>query len=139
VPTLTRWFIKSALVDLVASLLLAVVVAVPGTADLSPAVAALTPVYIHLFMVGWVAQMIFGVAHWMFPRYSAEAPRGSDALALATYVTLNAGLIERAVAEPMLALRPGPAWGAVLVAAAVLQWLAAVAFTVNTWTRVKAR
>jgi hypothetical protein len=138
-PPLARWFIKSALLNLVASLLVAVFLAVPRVGELSPALAALTPVYVHLFMVGWVTQMIFGVAYWMFPRYSAEAPRRSEALAVATYVTLNLGLGARAVAEPMLALRPGAAWSAVLIAAAALQWFAAVVFTVNTWARVKPR
>jgi hypothetical protein len=36
------------------------------------------PVYLHLFMIGWVTQMIFGVAYWMFPRVSKENPRGWD-------------------------------------------------------------
>lgn len=138
-PPLARWFVKSALLSFVASLLLALAGALPGVTERSPAFAALTPVYVHLFMVGWITQMIFGVAYWMFPRHSAEAPRGSEALAVATYVALNLGLLARVVGEPMLALSPGPPWRAVLVASAVLQWLAAVAFAVNTWPRVKAR
>jgi hypothetical protein len=139
VPPLTRWFIKSALLYFVASLLVGVVLAVPGAAERWPVVAALTPAYFHLFMVGWIAQMIFGVAYWMFPRYSREAPRGSEPLALATYVLLNAGLLARVVAEPMAAVAAGPAWGVVLVAGGVLQWLAALAFAANTWARVKER
>ncbi len=138
-PPLTRWFIKSALLYFVASLLVGVLLVVPGAADRWPLLAALTPVYVHLFMVGWVAQMIFGVAYWMFPRFSKDRPRGSEALALVTYVGLNAGLLARAVAEPMLVLAPGPAWSAALVAGAVLQWVAALAFAVNTWARVKER
>ncbi len=90
-------------------------------------------------MVGWVTQMIFGVAYWMFPRISKENPRGWEGLALVTYVTLNVGLIARAVVEPILALRPAPLWTVTLILSAVLQWIGALAFAANTWRRVRAR
>ncbi len=138
-PTLTRWFIKSALVYFVLSLAVGVVIAAHRVVALGGVVDALTPVYFHLFMVGWVAQMIFGVAFWMFPRYSRDRPRRSEPLALVTYVALNAGLIGRAVAEPMFSLAGGTTWGALLALSAALQWIAAVAFAVNTWGRVKER
>ena len=63
--------------------------------------AGLVPVYFHLLMVGWVTQLIFGVAFWMFPRYSKEKPRGREGLAWAMYASLNAGLLLRGLAEPM--------------------------------------
>ncbi len=138
-PPLTRWFLKSALAYLVMSLLIGVTLAAQEALRLPSAVAALNPVYVHLFMVGFVAQMIFGVAFWMFPRSSKDAPRGSERLALVTYIALNAGLIARTVAEPLLALRPGAVWAAILILSAVFQWLAALAFAVNTWARVKER
>lgn len=138
-PTITRWFIKSALLYLVAALLVAAATAAQGLLRLPSAVGALTPVYLHLFLVGWVAQMIFGVAYWMFPRYTREQPRRSATLAVATYVTLNAGLLARAIAEPMLVVRPGAAWEWALVFSAGLQWIAGLAFAVNTWGRVKER
>ena len=134
-PTLTRWFLRSALVWLVISLLMGVALAAPH----GPALDALLPVSVHLFMVGWVTQTIFGVAYWMFPRFSADQPRRSEPLALVTYAGVNVGLIARALAEPMAALRPGAGWTGLMVAAALLQWIAALAFAVNTWARVKAR
>jgi len=102
-----------------------------------PYVAALSPVYFHLFMVGWVTQMIFGVIFWMFPIVSRARPRGSERLGWATYVLLNGGLLLRVVAEPANSVAPGGGWGWVLVASALMQWLAAVAFVVNAWPRVK--
>jgi len=76
VPRLTRWFIKSALLYFAVSMLAGVAVSAQGVMRLPPVVAALMPVYVHLFMVGWITQMIFGVAYWMFPRISKENPRG---------------------------------------------------------------
>jgi len=139
VPPLTRWFIRSALVYLVVSLLIGVALAAQGVIALPTVVNTLMPVYFHLFMVGWVTQIIFGVAWWMFPRVSTDDARGSERLALVTYVTLNVGLIARAIAEPGLALRPAPSWAILLILSAALQWLGALAFAANIWRRVRGR
>jgi hypothetical protein len=138
-PTLTRWFIKSGLVYFVVALLLGVLLTASAVLPLPAGVSAWGPVYFHLFMVGWVAQLIFGVVYWMFPRYRKEKPRGREGLALATYISLNAGLILRAIAEPLQALQPGMFWGWLVATAAVLQWSAGMTFVLNTWGRVKER
>ena len=131
-PVLTRWFIKTALAYFVAALIVGVVQAARGGVGIDP-------VHVHLLVVGWITQMIFGVAYWMFPKYSKEVPRGSDRLAIASYVCLNAGLLLRVVAEPALARHPGTGFGPVLALAAVLQWLGGMAFVANTWARVRER
>jgi predicted membrane channel-forming protein YqfA (hemolysin III family) len=138
-PAVTRWFLKAGLAYFVVALLLGVLLAAPAVLPLPPVIAALGPVYFHLLMVGWVAQLIFGVVYWMFPRYSKDKPRGSEGLALATFVSLNVGLVLRAMGEPLQALWPAAAWGLVLVLSAFLQWLAAIMFVINTWARVKER
>jgi hypothetical protein len=138
-PPLTRWFIRSSFVYLVAALLVGVAQAAPGAVQAAPVVAVWGPVYVHLLTVGWITQMIFGVAYWMFPRYSRAAPRGSAALGVAAYGLLNAGLLLRVVGEPAATLHPGGRAGWLLAAAAALQWLGGAAFVVNTWPRVKER
>ncbi len=138
-PRLTRWFIKTALLYFVAALLLAVLLASRAVLSLPAAVNTLNPVYFHLLMVGWVTQLIFGVVFWMFPKASPTRPRGSERLGWATYALLNAGLLLRAVAEPWHAMTPGAFPGGALAVSAVLQWLAGLAFVVNTWPRVKER
>ena len=133
-PPVTRWHVKLSLVCLVAALVTGVVQTVgPETA------APLFAVYVHLFVVGWITQMIFGVAYWMFPKFSKERPRGSNQLAVAACVLLNLGLILRIVAEPLQARRPAATLGWLLVVSAVAQWLAGLAFVANTWPRVKER
>lgn len=131
-PPLTRWFIRVALV----SFLLALVVGVLSAAGFRWAVF---PVYVHLFVVGWITEMIFGVAFWMFPRHTKERPRGNAALGVATFVLLNAGLLTRVVAEPFVTLGGSPVFGRLLVAGAVLQWGAGVSFVAMIWPRVKER
>jgi cbb3-type cytochrome oxidase subunit 1 len=136
-PPITRLFVKTSLLYLVAALLAGVLLALRSLVALPPIVSGLTPVYFHLFMVGRVTQIIAGVAYWMFPKWSRTRPRGYDALALATYWLLNIGLLLRVVAEPAQTVSTWPGWGWLIVAAALLQWLAGMAFVVNTWPRVK--
>jgi hypothetical protein len=138
-PLLTRWFIKSALVYLVAALLLAFVLSLPDAVALPGFVRFLNPAYFHLFMVGWVTQMIFGVIFWMFPIMTRAKPRGNEALGWTSYALLNLGLLLRVVGEPLAGLRPQSAFGWLLTLSAVLQWLAAVLFVYLAWPRVKER
>ncbi len=138
-PPLTRWYIRLGFAYLVASLLLGTAAAARQPFGLPILIAAAGPVAVHLFVVGWITQMIFGVAHWMFPRRSAELPRGDPAPAIVTLVLLNAGLLLRLVAEPWHSVRPSPAVGALLVVSAIAQWLAGVTFVVQMWPRVRER
>jgi hypothetical protein len=121
---------------LLAALLLGAALAAPG---LTPALGLLGPAQLHLFVVGWLTQLIMAIVYWMFPRYSLEKPRGRPSLAWATCAFLNVGLLLRVAAEPMQVLQPEGGWGWVLAASALLQWLAALAFVVNTWARIRER
>jgi hypothetical protein len=138
-PVLTRWWIKTALGYFAVALLVGVVQAAAVPLSLMPGLVAAGPVYVHLLVVGWITQLIFGVAYWMFPKHSPATPRGSDPLALASYVCLNAGLLIRVGAEPVFTLHAGAGFGRALALSAVLQWLGGMAFVVNTWGRVKER
>ncbi|MER2598452.1 MAG: hypothetical protein ABTQ73_02930 [Caldilineales bacterium] len=138
-PTLTRLYVKTSLVYLVAALLLAVVFALAQATTLPLLLAAAGPVYVHLFLVGWVTQLIMGIVFWMFPKQSRERPRGSERLAAVVYGLLNAGLVLRVVGEPARAVSPAALWSWLLAASALLQWLAGVGFVANTWGRVKER
>ena len=123
----------------VAALFVGAALAAQNVVELPPLVSALTPVYFHLFMLGWVAQLIFGVVYWLFPTYTKEKPRGSERLAKATYALLNVGLLLRVAAEPLNSLYPQTLWGWALAVSAVLQWLAGMGFVANSWGRVKGK
>ncbi len=137
-PTLTRWFVRTSFVYLALALATAIMLAVQSALRLS-ALAVLFPIYIHLLVLGWLTQLVFGVVYWMFPKYSAEAPRGSERLGWWTYGFLNAGLILRAVAEPAQAIAPNSFTGWMLVFSAFLQFLSAWTFVLNSWKRVRVK
>lgn len=136
-PRVVRWYLKTALVYCAGALLVGILLASRWSLVPPAVLGGLGPVYLHLFMVGWITQLIIGVALWMFPKWTLAQPRGSLALAWATYVLLNVGLLARALGEPLNALAPGTIWGKVLVLSALLQWLAGIGFVANTWGRVK--
>lgn len=138
-PAITRWFVKTSLVYLVAALGLALLLALAQVVTLPRLLAAAGPVFFHLFLVGWVTQLIMGIVFWLFPKASRERPRGREELAVFTYVTLNLGLLLRVVAEPTVTVITTAPWQWALVVSALLQWLAGLAFVANTWGRVKER
>lgn len=138
-PKLSRWFIKTALVYLVAGLFTSLVAAAQAPLNLALALGAIHPVTLHLFTVGWITQMIFGVAVWMFPRATRQRPRGNIPLAFAAYLLLNTGLVIRIIFEPLHNLRAGAVAGSLLVLSAALQWAAGISFAIYIWARVKER
>ncbi len=138
-PRLTRYFIKTALAYLAVALALSLLLAARSAIDLPPELAAFSPVYIHLFMVGWVTQLIFGMLFWMLPKYSKDKPRGHEQLVWAAYILINVGLILRVIGEPLTAVRSDLNAGWLLALSALLQLIGGWAFILNAWPRVKVR
>ncbi|KXK16482.1 MAG: hypothetical protein UZ15_CFX003002670 [Chloroflexi bacterium OLB15] len=138
-PSLSRWYIKAGLLYLVIALTLGALTVI-RPAFIAPALlSGLYPVFLHLFIVGWITQLIFGIAYWMFPKQSKEQPRGDIRIARVVFVLLNTGLCLRAIGEPALAVYPGSAVGSLLGLSAILQVLAGWLFVASIWGRVKER
>ena len=137
-PLLTRYFLKTAMLYFVASSCLGgyLLIAV-GLQRSVPLV--LQPVYWHMLLVGWLMQLIFGVAYWMFPPFAKGQPHRRPALAWLTYGALNVGLLLRVIIEPWHAMRPQPVLGWLLVCSAVLQVAAGWMFVITIWSRVRGR
>jgi hypothetical protein len=81
-PTLTRWFLKAALIYLILTLCAGILLALPA----EPLISGLFQTYIHILAFGWLTQLIFGVALWMFPKYSSAKLRGHAWLGWATFI-----------------------------------------------------
>ena len=136
-PTLVRFYVKSAFVWLVVALFLKAIILLPRCASLP----AITPVSWHLLFMGWLTQLIFGIGHWMLPTAvgaSRERLRGSETLMWGVWGALNLGLLLRFIAEPMQTASANDLWAILLILSALLQWLAGMGFVVNSWRRVRA-
>lgn len=135
--TQARYFIRTALLYLLGAFLVGGLLLANQGLTFSSQIGVLLPGYYHLLTVGWITQLICGVALWMFPVYSREQPRGNEWLGWITYGALNVGLLLRVIFEPIHAWTGS--WGWMLAVSAVLQMLAIWAFVASIWPRVKAR
>lgn len=137
-PRTVRWFIKAAMVWFVLGLLSAFWLVLGQASDV-PTLPGLRPLYLHLIVVGWLTQLIFGVAYWMFPRFSTNSPRGNEKLGWVMFILLNTGLTLRAVGEPLVSSQTILLAGWLLSLSALLQMSAGWLFVGLVWPRVKER
>jgi hypothetical protein len=140
-PPLTRWFVKTSFVYFTLALLVGVFLGAQAVWKFNVPVAEISPVYFHLLAEGWISMLIIGVVFWMFPKYTLERPRRSEALAWASYIMLNVGLVLRIISEPLIGLGESPIsiWTILLILAALVQWAGGMAFVINSWGRVKVK
>ncbi|WP_110517661.1 hypothetical protein [Herpetosiphon llansteffanensis] len=86
--------------------------------------------HIHAMLVGWLLNLIFGVAFWILPRLDAHGWRGSPWL-----VWSASGLLQAALAVLVWAsIRP---WSAAIAIASSLECLAAIAIAWHCWPRLQ--
>ncbi len=90
---------------------------------------------LHLLTVGWLLQVMAGVAFWMFPRHPSAPPRGNPRPGWAALVLLNTGLALRLVAEPWQHAFGGVLWS--LRLSALLQLAAVILIAVMLWPRIR--
>lgn len=129
-PPLTRTFVKLAILWLVAGLG-ATVAAQLGVSGARPLAVA----GFHAMTMGWLTQMVFGVAIWMFPKRKGDLPRGSAQLGWAVLVALNLGVALRLATEPFATVSRAAEVG--LVVALSLQLAAAVGFALLLRGRIR--
>jgi hypothetical protein len=139
-PPIARSLIKAAFVYFVAAFLLGALMMLDRWLSFSRWLRVVYLSQMHLLVVGWMSQLAIGVAYWMFPRLRKEQdprPRGSDTLAWTTFICLNAGLLLRFVFEPLYLMGAQPWLAALMALSGVLQAMAAVAFGLLIWARIR--
>ena len=138
-PLLTRWVIKTAMLYLVAGLAAGALYWANVQWALAPILSALNPTYLHMLVVGWLTQLIFGVIYWMFPIIRKGNRRADPRLAWAVFILLNAGLLLRIACEPWRAVDPNSVNAAGLLLSALLQMGAGYLFILVCWPRIRER
>jgi hypothetical protein len=99
---------------------------------LHPILWSLLPAHIEFLLIGWIVQLIMGMAFWILPRFSRGSRRGNVPLAWLAFVLINLGiwLAGLGPAFSSSALLPTLGRAAELTGAA--------AFALHAWPRVKA-
>lgn len=134
-PKISRLFIKTGLLYFLLSLLLRVIIDLFTDFPLP----ALTVLFWHALMLGWITQIIMGVSIWMFPGRSRDEGFKAQRLSWLTYLFLNTGLLFRMISSPFLELSGLKFWAILLTVSAPLQ-LAGVSFYVlEMWPRIQSK
>jgi hypothetical protein len=107
-----------------------------------PASRVFVTEHAHFAGVGWLVNMVIGIALWMLPlnreRFPATQGRYPTGIVYACFALLNGGLVLRLVAEPWYQLGGKSIIAAALLAlAAIAQPLAIALFVVVAWQRVR--
>lgn len=134
-PRTSLWFIRASLTYLGLGFTLGALLLLNKGIPLAPALARLLPAHVEFLLVGWVIQLVMGVATWIFPRFGVpHTARGSEGAAWLAFVLVNAGVWLAAVG-PLVA---GPLHGALPLIGRLAEAAAAAVFAANVWARVRA-
>jgi hypothetical protein len=149
-PTTSRAFVKVSIVHLALGAVLGALLLVNRWMPMGGAVAILKTSHVQILVVGWLTQLILGVAWWLFPPLKiglrpdtpkpirrGQAQRGSEPLFWLTFISLNAGVLLRAVFDPLFVWTQTGFFGFLAGASDFLVLVAAISFVVNMWGRVR--
>jgi hypothetical protein len=125
-PGISRFFIKAGFIWLLISM------GFYGFQQMNPFFRI---AYHHTLGIGWVTQMIIGVAIWMFPRWSNELPKGPMWAWWTVLICLNSGLAMRLLSENYLIQFPA-FMPMIYIFSGVLLWVSILFFIIIMWIRV---
>lgn len=137
-PVESRLFVKTALVALVLTFAWGAAMAIAeATGGAFPPILAVE--HAHLAFVGWLVNIVIGIALWFLPldreRFPSTAGRYPPRAPYAIWALLNGGLVLRLVGEPLLGI--GPSARVALIVGSVAQLAAIIGFGVIAWHRVR--
>jgi hypothetical protein len=136
-PTLSRCFLRGALLCLAIGMLPGGLILLQKGTGWFPAFWVLLPAHTYLVLIGGMSQFTLGMCYWIFPRFAGGTSRGNTALAWCSYAMLNAAL-GLVVLHPLLEWLFGSlAAGLAFVCAGTLQGGAALAFVLHIWPRIR--
>jgi heme/copper-type cytochrome/quinol oxidase subunit 1 len=132
VPTLSVWCVRMALLYLGLGFTLGAIMLSSPAIGFAPAILRLRPLHAEIMLLGWMAQLAFGVAYWILPRLPGSRPRGSEPLAWLSLALLNVGILTVGLGQALNAPTTVSVLGRVAEAFAVC------AFTMQAWPRARA-
>jgi hypothetical protein len=149
-PRTSRAFVKASVLYLILGATLGLLLFVNRWVPLEPRIATLKVSHVQFLIVGWLTQLILGVAWWLFPPLPiglrpgepkptrrGQAQRGNEPLFWATFVLLNTGILLRGLFEPLYAMTQVNLFGFLAGISGLLLFAAAVVFVINMWGRVR--
>ena len=149
-PTTSRVLIKASLVHLGLGATLGALLLVNRWVPLGAQILLLKTSHVQTLLAGWLTQLIMGVAWWLLPPLPRRAgpnarhkvrqgqvQRGSDFFFWAAFACLNAGILLRAVLDPLYGWTQVAAYQALSELSGLLLLAAVVFFVSNVWGRIR--
>jgi hypothetical protein len=125
VPRVSAWFVRASLCHLVFGFTVGALLLADKAGPFAPALWALRPAHVEVLLMGWMVQLVMGVAVWIFPRFAVRrAPQRSAATAWLAFALLNGGVV---------CVVLGGGWAAV---GRLSEIAAAASFVAHLWGRV---
>lgn len=135
-PRLSRWFVRMALLYLCVGFTLGGLILSAKAGAVNGRVWLWLLPHADILVVGWMIQLALGMAYWILPRIRVLG-RGRVALAWASFVLLNVGLLIGAGLPILPYWLPEWAWLAQAFPAGLLiQAGALTLFVLYAWPRV---
>jgi hypothetical protein len=129
-PSLSAWTIRAALTYLMAGFTLGSLLLAHKGVPYSPFLWRLLPAHIEFLVMGWIINLVFGVAYWILPRFPGSG-RGNPILPAAGVVLLNVGILITAAYGTW----GGSEW--LLFLGRLCELVGVVLFALQAWRRVR--
>ena len=134
-PRLSHWMIKTALVWLGIGTTIGSLMLLQKGWPVMPIIWVLRLSHIHVLLVGWLLQIVFGVAYWMLPRFNAAGDRGNEQAMWLGYGAINSAVVCVLLHDLLLMVQID--WSSGLLSLAGTGYtVAALVFFWNAWKRV---
>jgi hypothetical protein len=127
-PRLSVWFVRAALLYLLAGFLIGAMILAQKGIPYYPVIWNLFPLHMEFLLVGWFVQLAMGVIFWIVPRFSRRPMRGNETIVWASFGLINAGLLI-GILQYWVPLS--------LLLGRILETGAGITFTIGLWRRVK--
>ena len=127
-PWLTRTFLRFSLLYFISGLTIGSLILANKGLLFYPPLWRLLPIHIELLFLGWIVQMVFGVAFWILPRFWEMPRRGNVNGSYLAFILLNIGIWLVVIAT--ISLLPS----SIILAGRVAKFSAIIAFVASVRT-----
>ena len=124
-PRVSAWFVRAALCHLVVGFTVGALLLADKGVPSAPGLWILRAAHVEVLLMGWMVQLVMGVAVWILPRFAVRrAPQRSVVTAWLAFALLNGGV---------LCVALGGGW---VMVGRLAEIAAAVSFVAHLWGRV---
>jgi len=149
-PVTSRAFVKASIIYLCLGAIVGALMYIDRWISLGSWISYLRVSHVQMLIVGWLTQLILGVAWWLFPPLkiglrsdaplpvrSGQSQRGSEPLFWATFICLNVGILLRVFFAPLYSWSKLDFFSFLSGISGLFLLTAAISFVLNMWGRVR--